>query len=135
MKKGLSTALTSLIILSLTIASSTYLLAVFTPWFGSITITKAPQPYSEINLISIQEGLSSVEMLLYNNGLMSWKVDEVVFDNVSVPFTVKFANLTESYDKMILPKSLTILVVSVPLVGYEVIYLKSEGKTLTFYKI
>ncbi|MGB9623032.1 MAG: hypothetical protein ACPL07_04215 [Candidatus Bathyarchaeia archaeon] len=79
--------------------------------------------------------MSSVEILLYNNGLTSWKVDEVAFDNVPVPFTVKFANLTESYEKMILPNSLTILVISVPLAGYEVIYLKSEGKTLAFYKI
>ncbi len=105
------------------------------PWFGSITIIKAPRPSYEIDFISIQEGTSSVEILLYNNGPTSWKVDEVIFDNVSVPFTVKFANLTESNDKMILPNGLTILVATAPLSGYDVIYLKSEGKILVFYKI
>jgi len=134
MKKGLSSAITSLLIMVMTISSSVYLFALFIPTFGSITNNSPTSFNSHIEILSIHDDGASVELLLYNQGSSDIWVTELLFDNESVPFTIKFSNLTISLQKILLHYDLSIVKVDISLKDHRIIYLMSNDNIVQFYR-
>jgi len=128
--KALSSTVTPLIILTLTIITSTILYSSFTQTFGSIT--SSPETAYRIEILQIVNGSTS-QLILYNPNNFPVKLTDVTVGNTSIPFNIKYANLTECKEKSIPPNSMALLYISAPIEGQKTIYLKSNEKIVAYY--
>ncbi|MBC7091676.1 MAG: hypothetical protein H5T50_07200 [Nitrososphaeria archaeon] len=130
MAKALSSAITPLIILTITIITSTILYSTFTQTFGSITFS--PETLHNIEILQIKNGSIS-QIILYNPNPVPVKITEVLLGDTSTPFTLKYANMTVCKENTIPPNSMAILNINKPIDEQKTIYLKSENKIIAYY--
>ncbi|MGQ9781040.1 MAG: hypothetical protein ACUVQ8_02130 [Nitrososphaeria archaeon] len=133
MAKALSSALTSLLIVIATICSSIYLLAIYMPMFDSITDDTLERHATDVDIVSIRENGSHSEILVYNLGKGPIHVTEVLFDNVTVSFVVRFANNTSSLGNILPPEQLSIIIVGQPFSQHQTVYLRSHDQIIKYY--
>lgn len=130
MAKALSSAITPLIILTLTVITSTILYSTFTQTFDSITFS--PETSYNIEILQMANGSIS-QLILYNPNSVPVKIAEVHLGNTSTAFTLKHANMTLCKENIIQPKSIAILYINTPIDKQKTIYLKSEDKIIAYY--